>query len=137
MDGQAIRKAETQSIKSLTGAPFRETIHQETQLSLATSPGSRKFGVRCHAANAGHLEVASDSVSVRIEQKIRNDGKEELWGSLLIETKEQDDGSLVVEVVVFHPEWDEPLRIASLRSNPSDRSTPEPNLVCDFERRHL
>jgi len=48
-----------------------------------------KFEVRCHAGNAGHIEVASDSVSVRIGQWIRKEGKQELWGSLLVECKEQ------------------------------------------------
>ena len=136
MDGHAIRKAEIKSINTSHGSPFNETV-QETQLSAVASPESRKFGVRCHAANAGHLEVASDCVSVRIEQKLRHDGKEEFWGSLLVECKELDDGSLAVDVVVFHPDWDEPLRIASIRSNPSNQNAAEPTLRCDFEKKHL
>ena len=83
------------------------------------------------------MEVASDSVSVRVGQRIRREGKEELWGSLLVECKEQDDGSLAVEVVVCHPDWDEPVRIASIQSNPSDEKAAQPTLRCDFEQKQL
>jgi len=82
-------------------------------------------------------EVVSDAVSVTIGQQIRREGKEEFWDSLLVECKEQDDGSLTVDVVVFHPRWDEPLRIASMQSRPSDGNAAEPTLRCDFEQKRL
>jgi len=106
-------------------------------LDLNAGRDCRKFEVRCHAGDAGHLEVASDSVSVRVGQRIRRDGKQELWGSLLVECKEQDDGSLAVEVVICHPDWDEPLRIASIQSKPSDENAVEPTLCCDFQQKQL
>ncbi len=93
--------------------------------------------MRCHAGNAGHLEVASDAVSVKVGQQIRREGKEEFWGSLLVECKEQDDGSLTVEVVVLHPDWDEPLRIASIQSNPADGNVEGSTLRFDFEQKRL
>jgi len=96
-----------------------------------------KFEVRCDAGNAGHLEVGSESVSVRIGQRIRKEGKEEFWGSLLVECREQDDGSLAVEVVVFHPDWDEPVRIASLQSRPCGLSPAEAALRCDLEHKQV
>lgn len=136
MDGQVVRKGKIESIKSPSGGPFKETV-QEPQLSLVTSPDGRKFEVRCNAGDAGHLAVASDSVSVQIGQRIRKEGKEEFWGSVLIECKEQDDGSLAVDVIIFHPEWDEPLKIASIQSNPSDGDALEPVLRCDVEQKHL
>jgi len=43
--------------------------------------------------------------------------KEELWSPLLVECKEHGDGSLAIEVVVCHPDCDEPLRIAFIQSN--------------------
>ena len=134
MDGQAIKKQEAVAIKSTAGDPY--TV-EETQLKPSAGQDCRKFEVRCHAGNVGHLEVASDAVSVKIGQAIRKEGKEEFWGSLLVECKEQDDGSLMVEVVVFHPDWDEPLRIASIQSNPSDKNAPEPAIRCDFEQKRL
>jgi hypothetical protein len=136
MDGQAIRKAEIKTIKSPSGDPYSETV-REPQLNSIANSERHKFEVCCHAGNAGHLEVACDSVSVRIGQRVRNEGKEEFWGSLLVECKEQDDGSLAVEVVVFHPDWEEPLRVASIQSNPSDRNAPGPTIRCDFERKRL
>ena len=136
MDGHGAKKQEVEPIKLPGDRPYGKTV-QEHNLNLYSAPECRKFEVRCHAGNAGHLEVASDAVSVRIGQRIRKDGKEEFWGSLLVECKEQDDGSLVVEVVAFHPDWDEPLRIASMQSNPSDKNGSEPTLRCDFEKKQL
>lgn len=96
-----------------------------------------KFEVRCHAGNAGHLEVANDSVSVRIDQRIHRHGKDELWGTLLVQCKERDDGSLNVDVVVSHPEWDEPLKIASIQSYPCNGHGPEEILHFDFQQKQF
>ena len=136
MDGQAIRKQQLGPIKSTSGDPCDKT-DEEPKLNPSGKPDCRKFEVRCHAGNAGHLEVASDAVSVKIGQQIHREGKEEFWGSLLVECKEQDDGSLAVEVVVFHPDWDEPLRIASIQSNPSDGNVEGSTLRFDFEQKRL
>jgi len=136
MDGQAMRKQEVGPIKSASGDPYNKAF-EEPKLNPSARQDFRKFEVRCHAGSAGHLEVASDSVSVRVGQRIRREGKEELWGSLLVECKEQDDGSLAVEVVVYHPDWDEPLKIASIQSNPSSGNAPEPILRCDPQQKQL
>src|SRR5258708_1849477 len=136
MDGQAIGKQEVGPIKSTSGDPSNKTV-EEPKLNPGAMQDCRKFEVRCHAGNAGHLEVATDGVSVKIGQQIRREGKEEFWGSLLVECKEQDDGSLTVEVVVFHPDWDEPVRIASIQSNPSDEKAAMPTLRCDFQQKQL
>ena len=135
MDGHGAKKQEVEPIKLRGNRSYGKTV-QEHNLNLYTAPECRKFEVRCHAENSGHLEVASDAVSVRIGQRIRKNGKEEFWGSLLVECKEHDDGSLTVEVVVFQPDWDEPLRIASMQSNPSDKNATEP-LRCDFDKKQL
>ena len=79
---------------------------------------SRSFEVRAHAGSAGHLEVGTDAASVRIGQRIRRQGHEEIWDSLVIECKQRADGTLVTEVVVCHPDWEEPVRVASVESNP-------------------
>ena len=96
-----------------------------------------KFEVRCHAGNAGHLEVANDSVSVQIGQRIHRDGKDELWGTLLVQCKERDDGSLTIDVVVSHPEWDEPLKIASIQSYPANGRALEEILHFDFQQKQF
>jgi hypothetical protein len=87
-------------------------------LTLREIPDGRNFEVRTHAGNAGHLEVGSDSASVRIGQRIRREGHEEMWDCLLVECQERADGTLAVEIVVCHPDWDEPVRVASVESNP-------------------
>src|SRR2546427_401279 len=45
--------------------------NEESKLNSSAGRDRRKFEVRCHAGDAGHLEVASDSVSVRVGQRIR------------------------------------------------------------------
>lgn len=109
---------------------------EEPKLDLKNCRESPKFEVRCHAEGAGHLEVCSGSVSVRVGQRVRREGKEEFWGSLLVECKEQDDGSLTVEVVVCHPDWDEPVRIALIESSLPQNAAGS-TLRCDFERKQL
>lgn len=136
MAGQPERKLEIAPIKSTSGDPSNKTI-QETNLDQSVVGEDRKFEVCCNAGAGGHLQVASDFVSVRIGQRISRDGKEELWGSLLVECKEQDDGSLGVEVVAFHPDWEEPMRVVSIQSNPSNRNPEESNLRFDFKQKQL
>jgi len=136
MDEHNSRNSEAGYIKSASAAPSMRRL-EEHLVEQGAKQQCGKFEVRCHAGNSGHLEVASDSVSVRIGQRIRKEGKEELWSSLLVECKEQDDGSLAVEVVVFHPDWEEPVRIASLQSRPCDVSPAKAGLRCDLEHKQV
>jgi hypothetical protein len=136
MDREATKNLAVRAIKLTPSEPYNKEV-EEPKLTARDCQEAPKFEVRCHAGDAGHLEVCSDSVSVRVGQRIRREGKEELWGSLLVECKEQDDGSLAVEVVICHPDWDEPLRIASIQSDPSDENAAEPTLRCDFQQKHL
>lgn len=136
MDGKAAKsKQESAAIKMIPDGPYRQAASGH-KLNVNASE-RRKFEVRCNAGDAGHLAVASDSVSVQIGQRIRKEGKEEFWGSLLVECKEQDDGSLAVEVVVFHPDWEEPRRIAAIQSNPSNGNPEESSLRFDFKQKQL
>jgi hypothetical protein len=102
-------------------------------LTLRESPDGRNFEVRAHAGSAGHLEVGSDSASVRIGQRIRREGQEEIWDSLVVECKERADGTLSVEIVVCHPDWDEPVRIASVESNPKAGPSEASVLTVNFK----
>jgi hypothetical protein len=136
MDEHNLGKLEAGYIKPASAGPHIKGVEEPLVEQSAKQPCG-KFEVRCHAGNAGHLEVASDSVSVRVGQWIRKGGKQEFWGSLLVECKEQDDGSLAVEVVVFHPDWDEPVRIASLQSRPCELSPAKAGLRCDLEHKQV
>ncbi len=42
------------------------------------------------------------------------------------------DSSLTVEVLVCHPDWEEPQKVASMHSRPQD-SDAAPTLRCDLE----
>lgn len=136
MDEHNLGKFEAGYIKPASAGPHIKRVEEPLVEQSAKQPCG-KFEVRCHAGNAGHLEVASDSVSVRVGQWICKEGKQEFWGSLLVECKEQDDGSLAVEVVVFHPDWDEPVRIASLQSRPCEVSPAKAGLRCDLEHKQV
>ncbi len=59
-------------------------------------------------------------------------GVEETWDSVAVEGREQQDGTLVVRVLVFNPDWDEPLQIACIRSRPHDQECLTP-LGCNLD----
>ena len=109
----------------------------EPKLNTTKSPANQKFKVRCHAGDSDHHELASDSVLLQIEQRIRREGKEEMWVSLQVKCHEKEDGSLAVQVVVCNPDWDEPLRIASIQSNPKNGNSADPVLRCDLEQKEF
>ncbi len=123
-------------IKSTSSAPYTLRVG-EPRLNTNKNPGNQKFKVRCHAGNSHHHELASDSVLVQIEQRVRREGKEEMWVSLQVKCDENEDGSLAVQVVICNPDWDEPLRIASIQSNPKNGCAPAPILRCDLEQKEL
>lgn len=74
----------------------------------------------CDAGKAGRFRVDTDSVSVTVGQRVRRGGGQEMWDSVAVEGREEQDGTLVVRVLVFNPDWDEPLQIACIRSRPRD-----------------
>jgi hypothetical protein len=98
---------------------------------------SRKFKVWCNAGDTGHLEVQSDRASVRIGQRIEGAGSTEIWESVLVKCREQENGVLVVEVIICHPDWEEPLKIATLESNLRDSRPEQMALKCDLSQSKL
>jgi len=46
--------------------------------------------------------------------------------------KNRRTGSLAVEAFVCHPDWDEPQKIALVKSRPQDRDAKKPTLSCDL-----
>jgi len=81
----------------------------------------RKFEVHCRAVDAGELCVGAESVSVKVGQRLRRDGGEEIWHSVGVYAQEDQEGNLVIRVLVFHPDWEEGLQIATIKSRPGDR----------------
>ena len=92
----------------------------EKEMDVFSVKDSRKFEVHCRAGDAGELCVGAESVSVKVGQRLRRDGGQEIWHSVGVYAKEEEDGTLVVQVLVFNPDWDEALQIASIKSRPRD-----------------
>ncbi len=95
----------------------------ENGIDVLSVRDDRKFEVHCHAGEAGELRVGAESVSIKVGQRLRMDGAEQIWHSVGVYAKEDEDGTLVVRVVVFNPDWDEPLQIASIKSRPHDQTS--------------
>ena len=92
----------------------------EKEMDVLSVKDSRKFEVHCRAGDAGELCVGAESVSVKVGQRLRREGGQEMWHSVGVYAKEEEDGTLVVQVLVFNPDWDEALQIASIKSRPQD-----------------
>src|SRR5258707_7725504 len=87
-------------------SPILQVV-KEPSVDLMAPPDRRKFQVRCDAGSQGRFEVGTDTLSVRVGQRMRAGKEQEMWDSVQILCKEQSDGSLTVEVVVCHPDWEE------------------------------
>jgi len=95
----------------------------------------RTFEVRCNASEDGQLHVKTNSLSIRVGQRIRRSGTEEMWDSVLILCEVGEDGMPVTKIVVCHPDWDQQLQIASIESSSANRG--EPALSFDFTQVHI
>jgi len=78
------------------------------------------FRVDCDAGRAGRFRASTDSLWIKVGQRVLRHGTQEIWDSIAVEGKQEQDGTLLVRVIVFNPDWDEPLQIASIRSRPHD-----------------
>lgn len=84
------------------------------------SGSSDRFRIRCEAGDDNRFRLTTESLTVTVGQRVLRDSDLEMWDSVSIYAKEDQDGNLVVEVLVFNPDWDEPLQIACIRSRPDD-----------------
>jgi hypothetical protein len=84
------------------------------------SDSGERFRIRCEAGDDSRFRVATESLTVTVGQRILREGALEMWDSVSIYAKADQDGNLVVEVLAFNPDWDQPIRIASIRSRPQD-----------------
>jgi hypothetical protein len=83
-------------------------------------PSDSRFQVSCDAGDSDRFRCGTNSLSVRVGQRVRRLGVQEMWDSVAVECREEQDGTLVVRVLVFNPDWDERLQIACIRSRPHD-----------------
>jgi len=87
---------------------------------LTPAANQSGFLVECDAGRAGRFRATADSFWINVGQRVQRHGAQEMWESIAVEGEQEQDGTLLVRVVVFSPDWDEPLQIASLRSRPHD-----------------
>lgn len=90
------------------------------KIQTRLAPHFANFHVSCDAGSIGKFQADTDSAWVRVGQRVRRQETEQIWDSVAIESTAEPDGTLVVRVIVFSPDWDEPLQIASMRSRPND-----------------
>lgn len=91
-----------------------------------------RFHLSCRATDENRFCVGAESVEVTVGQAIRRHGKQEIWESVGVYAGEEANGTLAVRVVVFNPDWDEPLQIACIRSRPQDEGS-QTALGCNLD----
>jgi hypothetical protein len=97
----------------------------------------RKFAIRCNAGPNGHLQVKSQALSVELSQLINRNGIEEMWQSVLVICEEGEKGLLTTKIIVCHPDWDQNLQIACIRSHIQKEGKPGPILELDLKATHV
>jgi hypothetical protein len=95
------------------------------------------FEVNCNAGNAGRLHAKTNSVSVRVGQRVRRDGAIEIWDSIIILCEETEQGTLSVKVIVCHPDWEQQLQIAHIQSRSAEGNPSIPMLELDLKPAHI
>jgi hypothetical protein len=108
----------------------------EQERDVLAVKDARKFEVHCNAGDAGELCVGTESLSVKVGQRIHRDGVEEIWHSLLIHCDVAEDGSLRVKVIVCHFDWEESRQIVLIQSNPNHQEGTQ-TLIFDLEHRDV
>jgi hypothetical protein len=86
-------------------------------MGILTPKDGRAFQVDCSADPAGSFHTGAARLSVTIGQRIRRPGGEEMWDSVTIQCREEGR-ELAIRVLVCNPDWDGPVQIACVRSQP-------------------
>jgi hypothetical protein len=93
---------------------------------------NRLFQIDCSAEPTGSFRAGADRLSLRIGQRIRRLGAEEIWDSVIVEASNDGD-DLTLRVLLCHPDWDEPIEIACIRSG-RDTARPCQSIGCHPEQ---
>jgi len=89
---------------------------------------NRLFQIDCSAEPTGTFRAGADRLSLRIGQRIRRLGAEEIWDSVIVQAGNDHD-DLTIRVLLCHPDWDEPIEIACIRSA-QDTARPRRPIEC-------
>lgn len=95
------------------------------------------FEVNCNAGDAGRLHAKTNSVSIRVGQRVRRNGAAQIWDSVIILCQETEDGNLAAKVIVCHPDWEQQLQIAQIHSRPTEENPSIPILEFDLKPTHI
>jgi hypothetical protein len=96
-----------------------------------------KFEVHCDAGDAGRLDARTNSVSVRVGQRVRRNGTMQTWDSVIILCEEAQNGTLSAKVIVCHPDWDQHLQIAHIQSRAKETNPSVAALELDLKPVHV
>jgi len=106
-----------------------------TQNETPATQDRAKFGISCKAGGVTTLTTTADSLAIEASVRISRSNVTELWPCVGIYSREEEDGSLGVQIVAFHPNWEEPMQIAYFRSPSKDASPSGSALECDLEHK--
>jgi len=96
-----------------------------------------KFEIRCDASPNGQLHVKSHALSVAISQPISANNEHESWQSVLIICEESPEGLHTTKVIICHPQWDQNLQIACIKSRTPGPQFPQGTFEIDLKTTHL
>lgn len=106
--------------KSVGRDCFQKVVHRTGMKPARTIQERMHFQVNCRSEGVGEFVAPGESAVVTVAQEILRRGRTEMWESVGVYAKEEPDGTLSVRIVVFNPDWDEPLQIACTHSRPHD-----------------
>jgi|SRR5579859_664152 len=92
-----------------------------------------KFEIRCDASPNGQLHVKNHALSVAISQLVSTNDVRESWQSVLIISEESPDGLLTTKIIVCHPQWDQNLQIACIKSRAAGPQFPRGTFEIDLK----
>src|SRR5260370_21275601 len=104
---------------------YQLTRAEERNVTQNETPGSQdgaKFGISCKAGGVTTLTTTADSLAIEAAVRIFRSNATELWPCVGVYSREEEDGSLGVQIVAFHPNWEEPMQIAYFRFPSKDTS---------------
>src|SRR5260370_19584355 len=104
---------------------------QETRLNDLSN--DHRFEIHCDAGDAGRLHAKTNSVSVRVGQRVRRNGAAEIWDSVIILCEETQQGTLSAKIIVCHPDWEQQLQIAHIQSRSTEANPSIPVLELDLK----
>ena len=96
-----------------------------------------KFEIRCDASPSGRLHVKNHALSVAISQLVNSNNEQESWQSVLIISEESPEGLLTTKIIVCHPDWDQNLQIACIKSRAAGPKFPQSTFEIDLNQVHV